>query len=104
VIVIALASAAALYYFFRLVRLGVAMRGVVDDPSLVAMTGESPVRVRRWAWIIGTTFASLSGILLAPSLSLNGLILTELVVQAFGAAAIGYFSSLPLTFFGGWII
>src|SRR6202035_5829550 len=92
VILIALASTAALYYFFRFIRLGVAMRGVVDDPSLIAMTGESPVVVRRWAWIIGATFASLSGVLLAPSLSLNGLILTELVVQAFGAAAIGYFS------------
>jgi ABC-type branched-subunit amino acid transport system ATPase component/branched-subunit amino acid ABC-type transport system permease component len=104
VILIALLSTAALYYFFRFIRLGVAMRGVVDDPSLIAMTGESPVVVRRWAWVIGATFASLSGVLLAPSLSLNGLILTELVVQAFGAAAIGYFSSLPLTYVGGLVI
>ena len=104
VILVALVSTAALYYFFRFIRLGVAMRGVVDDPSLIAMTGENPVVVRRWAWIIGATFASLSGVLLAPSLSLNGLILTELVVQAFGAAAIGYFSSLPLTYVGGLVI
>ncbi len=104
VTLIALASTAGLYYFFRFVRMGIAMRGVVDDPSLIAMTGEDPVRVRRWAWIIGVTFASLSGILLAPSLSLNGLILTELVVQAFGAAAIGYFTSLPLTYAGGLIV
>ncbi len=104
VILIALGSTVALYYFFRFVRLGTAMRAVVDDPALVAMTGESPVVVRRWAWIIGTTFAGMSGLLLAPSLSLNALILTELVVQAFGAAAIGYFSSLPLTYVGGLLI
>jgi ABC-type branched-subunit amino acid transport system ATPase component/branched-subunit amino acid ABC-type transport system permease component len=104
VVLVALAAAASLYYFFRFVRLGVAMRGVVDDPTLVAMTGESPVRVRRWAWVIGSTFAALSGILIAPDLSLNGLLLTELVVQAFGAAAIGYFSSLPLTYVGGLVI
>ena len=84
VILIALFSTIALYYFFRFQRLGSAMRAVVDDPSLVAMTGESPVRVRRWSWIIGATFASLSGVLLAPSLSLSALILTQLVVQAFG--------------------
>ena len=56
-----------LYYFFRYVRLGVAMRGVVDNPDLVSMTGEIPVRVRRWAWIIGTVFASMAGLLLAPA-------------------------------------
>ena len=90
--------------FFRFVRLGVAMRGVVDNPDLVSMTGTNPVAVRRWAWIIGTMFASMAGLLLAPSLSLDAVIFTLLVVQAFGAAAIGYFSSLPLTFVGGLVI
>ncbi len=85
-------------------RLGVAMRGVVDNPDLVSMTGTNPVAVRRWAWIIGTIFASMAGLLFAPSLSLNAEIITLLIVQAFGAAAIGYFSNLPLTFVGGLFI
>jgi branched-subunit amino acid ABC-type transport system permease component/ABC-type branched-subunit amino acid transport system ATPase component len=104
VMIISVVATAALYYFFRFVRLGVAMRGVVDNPDLVSMTGENPVAIRRWAWIIGMMFASAAGLLLAPSLSLNALIITMLVVQAFGAAAIGYFSSLPLTFAGGLFI
>ncbi len=102
--VVALLATAGLYCFFRVGRLGAAMRAVVDDASLVAMTGEDPARVRRWAWMIGATFASLSGVLLAPGLSLNGLVLTLLVVQAFGAAAVGMFSSLPLTYAGGVLI
>ena len=104
VIIISVVATGALYYFFRFVRLGVAMRGVVDNPDLVSMTGENPIAVRRWAWIIGMMFASMAGLLLAPSLSLDALIITMLVVQAFGAAAIGYFSSLPLTFVGGLVI
>ena len=80
------------------------MRGVVDDPELLSVMGESPVRVRRWAWIIGSSFAALSGLLIAPSLPVQALILTLLVVQAFGAAAIGYFSNLPLTYVGGLLI
>ena len=104
VVIISLVSTAVLYYFFRVVRLGVAMRGVVDNPDLVSMTGTNPVAVRRWAWIIGTIFASMAGLLLAPSLSLNAEIIALLVVQAFGAAAIGYFSNLPLTFVGGLFI
>jgi ABC-type branched-subunit amino acid transport system ATPase component/branched-subunit amino acid ABC-type transport system permease component len=104
VVIISVLATAVLYYFFRFVRMGIAMRGVVDNPDLVSITGESPVRVRRWAWVISSMFASLAGLLLAPSLTLDALIITMLVVQAFGAAAIGYFSSLPLTFLGGLII
>ena len=42
VFVVAVVGVAALYYFFRWVRLGVAMRGVVDDPELVALPGREP--------------------------------------------------------------
>jgi ABC-type branched-subunit amino acid transport system ATPase component/branched-subunit amino acid ABC-type transport system permease component len=101
---IALISTVALYLFLKSTRLGTAMRGVVDDPELLSVMGESPVRVRRWAWIIGSSFAALSGLLIAPSLPVQALILTLLVVQAFGAAAIGYFSNLPLTYVGGLAI
>jgi branched-subunit amino acid ABC-type transport system permease component len=104
VVAVSLAAALGLFLFFRSTRLGVAMRGVVDDPSLLALTGTSPVRVRSAAWIISTCFAATSGILIAPVLGLEPLILTLLVVEAFGAAAIGRFSSLPLTFAGGLIV
>ena len=101
---IALAATVALFLFFRLTRLGLAMRGVVDNPELLDLGGTSPAAVRRWAWIIGSSFATLAGILLAPSLNLDAVVLTLLVVQAFGAAAIGRFSSLPLTYIGGLVI
>ena len=94
----------ALYLFFRYVRAGIAMRGVVDNPALLALTGQSPVRVRRWAWLISSVFASLAGLMLAPALSLDALLITMLIVQAFGAVAIGYFSSLPLAFVGGLVV
>ena len=104
VTIIAVIATAVLYYFFRFVRMGFAMRGVVDNPDLLSMTGENPIRVRRWAWVISMTFCSMAGLLLAPGLSLNAEIISTLVVYAFGAAAIGYFSSLPLTFLGGLLI
>ncbi len=101
---VALASAVGLFVFFRSSRLGVAMRGVVDNPELVNMTGTNPTGVRRWSWVIGTIFAAMSGVLLGPVLGLNALLLILLVVQAYGAAAIGYFSNLPLTYLGGLIL
>ncbi|MBO0731082.1 MAG: ABC transporter permease, partial [Acidimicrobiaceae bacterium] len=104
VFLISIITTAVLYYFLRYVRLGVSMRGVVDNPDLLSITGENPARVRRWAWVVGMMFASMAGLLLAPSLNLDVLVITMLVVQAFGAAAIGYFSSLPLVFVGGLVV
>jgi branched-subunit amino acid ABC-type transport system permease component len=101
---IALVSAVALYSFFRFSRTGVAMRGVVDNPDLLDLAGTSPARVRTQAWMIGSAFAALSGILLAPSTGLDAILLTLLVVQAFGAAAVGAFTSLPLTYVGGLVV
>jgi ABC-type branched-subunit amino acid transport system ATPase component/ABC-type branched-subunit amino acid transport system permease subunit len=98
------AVSAVLYCFFRATRLGVVMRGLVDSEDLVSMSGDNPASVRRWAWIIGTAFAAIAGLLLAPDQLVSGSSLTILVFAAFGAAAIGFFDNLPLTFAGGLII
>ena len=52
----------------------------------------------------GSVFVCLSGVLLAPSVNLDSMVLTLLVVQSFGAAAIGRFSNIPLTYVGGLAI
>ena len=106
VFIFSAAASAVMYWFFRSVRLGVLMRGVVDNADLVSMSGDSPVLVRRWAWVIGTMFASVAGIMLADNggLQLDGTTLTLAVFAAFGAAGIGYFANLPLTFVGGLVV
>ena len=98
------AAAVALYWFFRSVRSGILMRGVVDNADLIAMSGDNPVLVRRRAWIIGSVFAGVAGLFLAPSQLLDGATLTTAVFAAFGAAAIGYFTNQPLTIAGGLLI
>jgi len=70
----ALVAVALLYGFFRWSRTGLAMRAVVDDPDLLALRGTDPVRVRRVAWIIGSTFAALSGVLITPLVGLNAVL------------------------------
>ena len=102
--IISLVAVAALYGLFRFTRLGIAMRAVVDDPDLLDIQGTSPRRVRRISWIIGSTFAALSGVLIVPLIGLEPIALTFLVVLAFGAAAIGFFASIPLAYLGGIII
>jgi branched-subunit amino acid ABC-type transport system permease component len=103
-VVVAAAATIGLYLFFRLTTLGSTMRAVVDDADLLDLAGRDPVRVRLLSWVIGCSFAALTGVLIAPSLGLDAALLTLLVVQAFGAAAVGRFASLPLTYAGGLII
>ncbi len=102
--VLAFVAAVGLELFFRRTRLGTAMRGVVENAPLVELYAIRPGRVQTYAWIIGAGVAALSGVLLVPTLGLDATLLTLLVVQAFGAAAVGAFSSLPLTYVGGLVV
>ncbi len=101
---VGVAIAAGLAILLGRTRIGIAMRGVVDDSDLMELTGLSGPAIRRFAWMIGGSVAVVSGILLAPTIGLDPVRLTYLVVQAFGAAAIGRFRSLPWTFIGGLMI
>ena len=101
VAVAGLAAAAGLYAFLHFTRRGIELRAVVDDPDLLSVTGTSSTGVRLLSAMIGSSFAALAGLLIAPNLQLSATALTLLVVQAFCAAAIGYFTNLPLTYVGG---
>ncbi|MEW6472001.1 MAG: ABC transporter permease [Actinomycetota bacterium] len=99
-----LAAALALYAVLRFTRTGIAMRAVVDNAELLGLAATNPIRMRRVSWSLGCTFATLSGILLAPKVGLDATLLILLVVYSFGAVAIGRFARLPLTFMGGLVI
>jgi branched-subunit amino acid ABC-type transport system permease component len=101
---VGLGAAIGLYLFLRTSRLGVSMRAVVDNRTLTELTGSRASRITRTSWVIGTSFAALCGVLLAPTIGLDATLLTLLVVQAFGACAIGLFSSLPLTYVGAVVV
>jgi ABC-type branched-subunit amino acid transport system ATPase component/branched-subunit amino acid ABC-type transport system permease component len=102
--VLSLLIVACLYWVFRRTRIGILMRAVVDDADLLDVQGTNPIRIRWVAWVAGSTLAALSGVLVVPIVGLDPIVLSFLVVQAFGAAAVGAFSSIPLTFAGGLLI
>jgi branched-subunit amino acid ABC-type transport system permease component len=103
-VALALGATVGMYLFFKKARLGVAMQGVVNDPNLLSLQGTSPTVVRRYAWIVGASFAGISGMLLAPQVGVSVNVLVLLIISAYGAAAIGMFNSLPLTLLGGIIV
>jgi branched-subunit amino acid ABC-type transport system permease component len=99
-----LGAAIGLYVFFERTRTGKSTTAVVDDPNLLSLQGTNPAAVRRLSWIIGSSFAAVSGMFLAPKLGVSVNTLILLVIAAYGAAALGRFENLLLTVAGAMII
>lgn len=104
VLVVAVAIAVALRVMFSSTRVGIAMRGTVDSPVLIALAGASPERIQRLSWMLGSSLAAVAGILLAPIVSLSVIQLTLLVVNGYAAALIGRMKSLPFTVLGAMVV
>ncbi|MGD0081721.1 MAG: ABC transporter permease [Acidimicrobiales bacterium] len=102
VVAAAVVVAGSIWFLLHKTRLGMAMRAVVDDPELVALSGISPATAARAGWMLGASLAALAGVLWVDSGSgdLAILGLTLLVVNGYAAAIVGRLRSLPLTFLG----
>ena len=107
IVAVAIGVAVGLRFLFSATRVGIAMRGVVDDPDLVAMAGASPARIQQLSWAMGASLASLAGILVAPSNGGVGLTqapLTLFVINGYAAALFGRLKSLPRTAVGALLL
>ena len=100
IIGVAVAVAIGLRVLFHSTRTGYALRAVVDDPELLAMSGVSPNRMSQYGWMLGFFMAALSGVLLAPTQTTGISIesFTLLVVSGYAAAIVGRLKNIPVTF------
>jgi branched-chain amino acid transport system permease protein len=104
-ILTAVALAIGLRILLFRTRLGIAMRAVVDNRGLAALSGARASLLSGFAWGLGCAVAALAGILLAPEVDMAaGGALTLLIITAFAAAVVGRLRSLPLTYVGALIL
>lgn len=101
---VALGVAGSLFFLLARTRTGTAMRAVVDNRELLALHGARPDRLAGISWAIGCALAALAGILLVPTLQLDYLNLTLLVIAAYAAAMVGRLKNLPRTFLGALVL
>lgn len=94
------------FMLFKVSRIGLAMRAVVDSPSLLALNGANANLVALTSWAISGAFAGTAGILIAQYLgSMDTTALTIFILGgAITAAIIGRLKSIPLTVLGGILI
>ncbi|MBA2281960.1 MAG: ABC transporter permease [Acidimicrobiia bacterium] len=98
IIAIGLVVLVGLLVFFRSSRLGLAMRAVVDNRTLVRLGGFSAGRISSITWALGTTLAGLAGILFVPLVGLDTVTLVLLVVKAYAAAVFGRLTDLRIAY------
>lgn len=97
---VAIAVALGLFVLLNRTRTGTAMRAAVDNRELLALHGARPDRLSGVSWAVGSALAALAGVLLVPTLQLDYLNLTLLVIAAYAAAMVGRLKNLPRTFLG----
>ncbi len=101
---VAVIVAIALRFILRGTRLGIAMRAVVDDSSLLKLNGGRPGRTSMISWALGASLAAVSGVLLASEQAPSVIPLTLLVVNAYAAAVVGRLRSISGAFIGSIIL
>jgi branched-chain amino acid transport system permease protein len=103
-VVVAVAVAFGLRFLLFGTPTGARMRAVVDDPELARLKGVRSIIVARLSWMIGFALAALGGVLFAGGQNINAIVLTLLVLNAYGAAMVGRLTSLPMTCVGALLL
>jgi branched-chain amino acid transport system permease protein len=85
----------------RVTPLGTQIRAVVDRRDLAELSGVDANRVSAIGWAIGSSFAALTGILLAAQLSLDPFGLTLVVLETFALPVIAGLTSIPIAIGAG---
>jgi branched-subunit amino acid ABC-type transport system permease component len=102
VIALAVVIAVGLAGLLHHTRFGLRTRAVVDDRELCELAGMNSSATTTASWVLGCFLAAAAGILFSPFVQLDAVLLTLLVIQAFGAAVVGRLHSIPITNLGAY--
>jgi sulfate-transporting ATPase len=101
---IAIVLTIGLYLFYSRTRFGIATTAVAENQRAAASVGLSPDRIAPPHSALGSALAAVAGILIAPIVSLQIAVMTNVVLAALAAALVAGFRSFPLALLGGLIL
>jgi branched-chain amino acid transport system permease protein len=93
---VVLVTVLVLWWVTTRTRVGTEVRAVVADRPLAELSRIDADRVAALGWAVGAGFAGLTGVLLAPQLSLTPYGLTLVVLETFAIPVVARLSSLPV--------
>jgi branched-chain amino acid transport system permease protein len=85
-------------------RLGIAFRAVSANPFAAEVCGLNLRSVHLFAWIVASLLGVVAALLIVPTTFLSSTTVSSFMLQAFAAAVIGGFGSLPGAALGGIVI
>ena len=101
---IAIAVTIGLYLFYRYTSFGLSTTAVAENETVAASLGHSPNRIALLNWAIGSGLAGIFAILIAPTVTLQPTVMTNLVLAATSVALVAGFRSFPIALIAGLVI
>lgn len=95
---------AGLFLVIDRTRLGIAFRAVSANPFAAQICGLNLRSVHVFAWMVSAMLGVVAALLIVPTTFLSSTTVSSFMLQAFAAAVVGGFSSLPGTLFGGMLV
>jgi sulfate-transporting ATPase len=101
---IAIVVTLLLYVFYRFTKFGLSTTAVAENEVVAASLGLSPNRIAIINWAIGSGLAGVFAILIAPTVTLQPTVMTNLVLAATSVALVAGFRSFPVALIAGLVI
>ena len=93
-----------LYLLIERTRIGIAFRAVSSNPFASRVCGLNLRRVHVFSWVVAGVLGLVASLLIVPTTFLSSTSVASFMLQAFAAAVMGGFSSLPGAVLGGIFI
>jgi branched-chain amino acid transport system permease protein len=97
-------SIGLLYLLIERTRIGIAFRAVSAHPFASRVCGLNLRRVHLFSWVVAGLLGVVASLLIVPTTFLSSTSVAAFMLQAFAAAVVGGFSSLPGAVLGGIFI
>ncbi|MEO6268938.1 MAG: branched-chain amino acid ABC transporter permease [Lautropia sp.] len=93
-----------MYLLFQRTRLGIALRAAASNPTSAKLVGIPFIRMMAIGWGLAAVIGAISGLLVAPRLTLDPNMMGSIIIFAFAAAVVGGLSSYTGAVVGGIVV
>jgi branched-chain amino acid transport system permease protein len=103
-ILVLVAIAVGMFLLFQKTRLGMALRAAASNPVSAKLVGIPFISMMAIGWGLAAALGALSGVLIAPRLTLDPNMMGIIIIYAFAAAVVGGLSSYRGAVVGGAVV
>ncbi|WP_346910991.1 branched-chain amino acid ABC transporter permease [uncultured Roseibium sp.] len=104
VLTVAVVTIGGLFFIIDHTKLGIAFRAISSNAFAAEVCGLNLRSVHIFAWVVAAILGVIGALLIVPTTFLSATTVAAFMLQAFAAAVVGGFASLPGSLIGGILI